>query len=142
MKHATECCLDTNVFLRVLIRENEHAYQSSKKLLESIQRGQIKAYIHELVMAEMIWTLQSVYEQPKEKTIVLAESILNLNGLEMISGFDQRNAFQLYQYYSVKYVDACLASIIQVKQKKWTIVSYDGDFKKLPVLWLKPEQIM
>lgn len=141
MKNPVEYCLDTNVLLRVLVRENEQAYRSSKLVLERVQRGEIRAHIHQLVIAEITWTLQSVYKQSKETTIDLAESILNLNGLDLISGFDQRNALRLYQLYSVKYIDACLASIKEVKQKKWAIVSYDTDFKKLPVVWLKPDNI-
>ena len=142
MKHPTEYCLDTNIFLRVFIRENEHAYQSSVSLLEKIKRGICKAHVHDLVLAEIVWTLQSVYKQPKQTAIALVESILNLNGLDLISGYDRQMSLRLYKSFPVKYIDACLASIKEVKQKKWAIVTFDTDFKKLPVVWLKPAEIL
>lgn len=142
MKSPTRYLIDTNVFLRVFIRENEQAYQDCYQLLAKIKRGDLEACVHELVLVEIIWTLQSVYDQPKSAAIQLVESILNLHGLDVVAGFDLRRSLRLYQKFYVKYIDACLAAIDQIQQKKWAIVSYDADFKKLPVLWVKPGDLI
>lgn len=141
MKQKPKYLIDTNVFLRVFVRENERAYQSSKKLLEACRAGLIKAATHDLVLAELIWTLQKVYKQPKQVATELVESVINLRGMEIVSGLDRQSALFLYKTLPVKYIDACLASINQVSKKEWVIVSYDSDFKKLPVIWQKPEEI-
>lgn len=138
MKNPSKYLVDTNVFLRVFIRENEQAYRDCCQLLEAIKRGELAACVHQLVLVEILWTLQSVYKQKKAVAIQLVESVANLHGIDVVSDFDQRKSLQLYQKFSVKYIDACLAAINEVQQKKWAIVSYDADFKKLPVLWVGP----
>jgi|GEM_PF-488128 len=141
MNQKPKYLIDTNVFLRVFVRENEQAYQSSKKMLEACRTGLIKAIAHDLVLAELICILQGVYKQPKQTAVELVASIVNLRGLEVISGFDERMALNLYKTSSVKYIDACLASIDEISKKEWVIVSYDSDFKKLPVIWQRPEEM-
>ena len=134
--------LDTNIFLRLFIREDEKAFLDSQKLLLAVKQDRFEACTHDLVIAEIVWTLQSIYKQSKSTAIQTSESILNVRGLNILSGYDHREALRLYARYSVKYVNACLASISEIRNKSCAIVSYDTDFKKLPVNWLKPENVL
>lgn len=141
MKQPKRYCIDTNVFLRVFIRENEVAFNQCYRLLEKVKSGDVVACTHDLVLTEIVWTLQSVYGQSKQIAIRAAESVVNLHGLELVSGYDARRALKLYKTYSVKYVDACLAAVDEVAQKQTAIVSYDTDFKKLPIMWTQPKDV-
>ena len=60
----------------------------------------------------------------------------------MYHEYDYINAVSLFSKYKVPFVDCCIASIPEVQSKELTVVSYDADFKKLPVLWKTPKQIL
>lgn len=141
MTQPLQYLLDTNVFIRALVKEDEAAFEQAKTVLEKCKLGLIRAHTHDLVLAELIWTLQSAYHQPKQVAIDAVEGIINLRGLSVESSFDKHLALELYRQSSVKYIDACLASVSQVQKKQWAIVSFDQDFKKLPVIWLKPKEL-
>lgn len=141
MKARAPYFIDTNIFLRVLIPEDVQFTAESKQLLLAVKRGDIIGYTSDLVLAEIVWTLRSVYRQSKNTTVQLTDSILNLHGLKVVSGFDVRMALKLYRTTSVKYIDACIAAIPQVSSQEWTLVSYDKDFEKLPVRWQVPGKV-
>lgn len=141
MSTVSKYLIDTNVFLRLLAREDEQSFQESMQLLQACKSGKLKAVTHDLVVTELVWTLQSGYKQSKSATIQMVTALLNLRGLEVVSSFDRYLAFHYYQHHAVKYVDACLASIPQVHKREWAVVSYDSDFKKLPILWLRPAEV-
>ena len=52
------CLIDTNVFLRVFVRENEKSLES-KKLLERVKQGELKAFTCGLVLAGVVAGLYS-----------------------------------------------------------------------------------
>lgn len=134
--------IDTNVFLRALVRENEEQFEECKQILQRIEMNSLSAVCSGLVLNEVVWTLQRYYKYPKEKIVIAGLGILNLFGKNMYQKYDYRNAFSLFSKYKVPFVDCCIASIREVHSKEWTIVSYDVDFKKLPVLWKTPKQIL
>lgn len=133
--------IDTNVFLRVLVKEDEATFQAGLNLLESIKQKKCTACIPGIVLSEIVWTLHSYYEFPKPKVVEAVQSILNLRGITIVDDYDYHLALDLYQQHSVKYVDACIASLSVVQENKATIVSYDRDFDKLGVERKEPDTI-
>lgn len=134
--------LDTNIFLRTIVKDDVKTSQICLRLIKIIKDNQIKAYTNDLVLAEIVWTLGSYYHVTKSRVGEIIASIVNLNGLTIISGFDYLRAVKLYQTKNVKFIDACIASIPQVESKKWPVVTYDNDFKKLPVKRLLAEKLV
>jgi len=134
--------IDTNIFLRVLLHDHEAMFQESVVFLERVKNQEVRAVTSSLVIAEVIWTLRSYYEFSKDEVVRSANSIFAINSIKIVNTVDDHLAVKLFQEHSVKYIDACIASIPQVIQKKWTIISYDQDFKKLPVLWKEPSELL
>lgn len=130
--------VDTNIFLRTLIKEDEVQFNKCRILLQQIKENKIKAYTNTLVLAEVVWTLTSYYQFSKSSVIQALRSIINLRGLKVVDNYDYLTALELFEKYSVKYIDTLIASDKQVYSKKATIVTYDQDFKKLPVLYKEP----
>lgn len=48
----------------------------------------------------------------------------------------------MFEQKPVKFIDALLASIKEIKEKKWKVVSYDRDFDKLGVVRIEPKEII
>jgi predicted nucleic-acid-binding protein len=133
--------IDTNIFLRVLIKEDEMSFQSSLKLLEAIKHGQGNAVIPGIVLTEINWTLRSYYKFPKPQVVAAIQGILNLRGLMIVDNYNHQLALDLYQRHAVKYVDACIASLPAVQERQATIISFDHDFDKIGIARREPHQI-
>lgn len=133
--------LDANIFLRLLIREDDKVYQKCYKLIEIVKSGKIKAVTSQLVLAEIAWTLSSYYKYPREKVALALEGIVNLNNLRLIDRYQTSLGIRLYRERSVKYIDAILASQKNLQNRDWVVVSYDKDFDTLGVERKEPDKI-
>ena len=134
--------IDTNIFLRVFVKDNEKAFKECLVLLTIVKENKIEAYTSSIVLAEINWTLGSYYHFSKPKTIRCIKSILNLRGLKVEDKHEMIRALQLYEKNSVKYIDAVIASDVDILDKRATVVSFDKDFDKLKVLRKEPKQII
>ena len=57
--------VDTNVFLRFFVRDVESFYQKAKELFEKAEKGTVKLETNDLVIAEIVWVLESYYDFTK-----------------------------------------------------------------------------
>jgi len=133
--------IDTNVFLDIAAHNNVDHLLQSKKFLSKIRDGEMSGVTGDIVLAEVVWVLGSFYKFPKDRINRTIKNIINIPNLEIVNNYDTRMAIHFYASTNIKYVDCVIASIPEVVVKEWTIVSYDEDFKKLPVLWKKPGKI-
>ena len=133
--------IDTNVFLSVAAHDNLEHLNQSKGLLAKIKSGEIDGVTGDIVLAEMNWVLSSFYKFPKARIVKLLNGVNNIPNLEINNAYNSRSAIRLFGNTNVKYIDCVIASIPQIVAKEWVVVSYDEDFKKLPVLWKKPSGV-
>lgn len=133
-----EYFIDSNIFLRTLIREDAKSFKECLAFLTKVKENKIKAYTSSLVLAEIVWTLISYYEFEKNKVVRAIESITNLRGLKLKDESDPRYAINLYTKHAVKFIDCLIASDKKVQKRKAVIISYDKDFDKLKVLRQEP----
>ena len=134
--------VDSNIFLRTLIKEDEKTFSDCFRFLEQIKRKNIRAFTSSFVLAEVTWTLLSFYHFPKEQVVKGLYSIVNLKNLKIIDTFDAFLAMKLYERNPIKFIDALLASHILVVQGKAKIISYDRDFDKLKVPRIEPRELV
>ena len=134
--------IDSNIFLRALHKENRKFFLDCVRLLKNIKENRIKAYTSTIVLAEVVWTLQSFYGIEKDKIISGLKGITSLNGLKITDNYNNVLALDIWQKHSVKFIDALIASDPAVQDKSACIISYDRDFDKLKVLRYEPKDIL
>lgn len=134
--------IDTNIFIRVLHKENEKLFHECFSFLKSVKENKIEAYTGTVVLTEVVWTLSSFYKISKAKIIEGLRGIINISGLKITDNYNQSLALTLFEKHSIKYIDAFIASIEEVSAKKMIVVSYDRDFDKLPVIRQEPKDIL
>lgn len=134
--------IDANIFLRLLIKEDEKNYGQCYKLLSAVKTQKIKAVTSSITLAEIVWTLLSYYKFPKRKVVQAVRSVLNLRGLRIIDAFNPLISLELFSKYSIKYIDTLIASINEIKDKRWIVVSYDRDFDKLGIVRKEPFEVL
>lgn len=134
--------IDTNVFLSVIAHDNLKSFKESKDFFTKIKKGNLNGVMGDVILAEVTWVLGSYYKFPKERVVGLLNNIKNMSNISVCNDYDSRLAIDLYSKTNAKFIDCLIASIPEIADKEWTIVSYDEDFKKLPVLWKKPSDTL
>lgn len=134
--------IDSNIFIRVLHKENEKIFRECIALIDIIKTKNIQVATGNIVFAEVVWTLDSFYKVDKKRIIEGLTGLSNINGLEITDDYNNLLAIQLFQKYNIKFIDALIASNKDIFNKKMTVVSYDRDFDKLPVIRKEPGEII
>lgn len=135
--------LDSNIFLRFFADDKKtNAHTECSKLIGKIKNGKLKVYTSHLVLAEVVWTLDSYYETSKESIVKVLKTIESLAKVIVIDEFDTYLANKIYSENTVKFIDALIVSNPEIQSKKMTVISYDKDFDKLGVIRKEPSQII
>ncbi len=132
--------LDTNIFVSLLI-ERDEKQDECKRLVEKIKANKIKAVTGNVVLAELIWVLKSFYGIKKIDVVEKIKGILRLRGLRVIDNYQLSKSVEIFEKKPVKYIDAMIASVEPIQEKKWVVVSFDKDFDKIGVLRKEPGEI-
>jgi len=133
--------VDTNVFIDIVMKRDEKRFRQCSRFFQKVKLNKIKAVTGNVVLAELIWTLKSFYGIGKEEIVRRIKSIIKLRGIKLVDNYDPLRAIDLYQSKSIKYIDALIASIRPIQEKKWTVVSFDKDFDRIAVNRKEPGKI-
>lgn len=134
--------VDTNIFLRVLNREDEKSFNECSELLRLVKENKIEIFTSNLVLSEIIFTLISFYKFKKTDATESLKSVINLTGLKITNRANIKIVLEFYENYNIKFVDAMIASNPLILQKKMKIISYDKDFDKLGAIRIEPSKLL
>ncbi|MBI2309362.1 PIN domain-containing protein [Candidatus Collierbacteria bacterium] len=134
--------IDTNIFLRIFVKENERMFRECGEILKLATRGAIAAYTNTIVLTEIQFVLTTIYHYPRDRIKEALESVLSVPGLKITDDTDARLATDAYGKTNIKFADCLLASSKLIQEKKAAIVSYDRDFDKLGVRRLEPKDVV
>ena len=122
----------TNVFLRFLTNDNPAKAKRAETLFRDSLRGKIRLATSLLVIAEIIWTLESFYKLEKPAIAAKIEKILNTPNLDCDEAPLLFMALDLYVHANIDFVDAYNA--FHMKELGLTqILTYDRKhFARVP----------
>jgi predicted nucleic acid-binding protein len=98
--------VDTNVFLRFLTNDDPAKAKRAELLFRDALRGKIRLATSLLVIAEIIWTLESFYKLEKADIAAKVEKILNTPNLDCPEAPLLFMALDLYVHANIDFVDA------------------------------------
>ena len=129
--------VDTNVFLRFLTNDDPAKAKRAETLFRDALRGKIRLATSLLVIAEIIWTLESFYKVAKPDIAAKVEKILNTPNLECPETPLILLALDLYVHANIDFVDAYTA--FDMRERGLTqILTYDHKHFAL-VPWVQIE---
>ncbi len=134
--------IDTNVFLRIIVKDDQKKVADCEKLIELIKLQKIKAFTSNLVLAEIVWTLLSFYKIQKEVVVKILSAILGIKNLKIDDSMHSLNAISLYTQNNVKFIDCLISSNPQIASHDMKVVSYDKDFDLLSAHRVEPSEII
>ena len=132
--------LDTNVFLRFFVPEDETSFKLSKNLLSLIQEGSLIPYTSNIVFLECYFVLTRTYKFPREKVSNALLQIAAMRNMTIIEKTNTKKALKFWQETGVKLADCLIATQIG---KGIPLCTYDTEFKKFPFLSVvTPERVV
>lgn len=118
------CFVDTNLFIRYLTNDDPVLADRVEQLLDDACAGRVHLVTTELVIAEIVWVLESAYHLNAAQVAPLVRGVISTAGLEVINGDLVGNALVMYELQNIDFVDAYIAALMQ-KQGITDIYSYD-----------------
>jgi predicted nucleic acid-binding protein len=97
---------DTNLFLRYLTNDIPDQADAVEHLLQKAGAGEIVLVTNSLVIAEIIWTLESFYHLSKLEIHENVLAILNTPGLEVVDGLMILKAIHWFKDKNIDFIDA------------------------------------
>jgi len=119
--------VDTNIFLRYLTADHPAKYRRCRALFQRATDGEVILATSGLVIAELIWTLQSFYRVSKLDIVEKVSIIVNMESLEIPEKDIITNALVLFGRKNIDYIDAYNA-VLMKRLGLGAIFSYDQDF--------------
>ncbi len=136
-----EYFIDSNIFLRPIVKDDFRKVKECEELLEKLKSGEIKAFTSNLILAEIVWTGGRFYKIEKGDLITAIKGILGFKNLKVVEDSNPNLAIEIYEKFPVKFIDALIASNSKIFQREVSVVSYDKDFDKIGIKRIEPSKI-
>jgi predicted nucleic-acid-binding protein len=117
---------DTNLFLRFLTNDVPDQAKAVHQLLLQAAQGDISLITTSIVIAEIVWTLESFYKETKENIQKMVLSFLNTPGLEVDNGDLVIRALRRYVDKNIDFINAYNAAWMEIHEIT-TIYTFDQD---------------
>ena len=125
--------IDTNIFIRFLVNDIPQKADACEKIFKNAIARKETLFTTEMVIAEIIWVLESYYELSQLEVQEKVEKILNTPNLICPNKDLILNALTIYVEKNIDYIDAYNALIL--KNKGITeLYSYDKHYDRMD--WL------
>ena len=120
--------IDANIILRYLLADHPQLSAQAKALFLRAEEGKVKLYCDEIVIAEVVWVLSSVYKTPKEKIVSQIEIILSQGRIVNPRKNLILESLTLHSISSLSYVDCWLLKLSEIEDLK--LETFDQKLKK------------
>jgi len=125
--------LDTNIFIRFLTDDVPEKVDACEEIFKKAVEKQETLFTTDLVIAEIVWVLESFYELPKNEIQDKVEKILNTPNLICPHKDLILSALILYSEKNIDYIDAYNALILKENGIE-ELYSYDKHYDRID--WL------
>jgi predicted nucleic acid-binding protein len=129
----SEQFLDTNIFLRHLLGDVPEQSHRATAYFQAIEQGVARARISDIVVFEVVFTLERGYRRSKAEIQSVLLPLLELPGIVLPGKRKFRNVFRLYIEQNISFADAYHAVMMR-KLALSEVVSFDRDFNRIETL--------
>jgi predicted nucleic-acid-binding protein len=127
--------LDTNVLVRLVLRDDEAQAQRARELVESHAESDASLFISDVVLAEFAWVLKSRFALPGDAVAQALRAMLDNATLAWQSRPAAVEALRLFEQGSVDFPD-CLIVALAGSAGCEAVATFDQGMRTLPKLRL------
>jgi len=128
MKHAF---VDANVILRLFTNDPPEMADQAQNLFARVDAGEVRLHVPEIVVAEVVWVLQSFYHLSPDVISSLLQEFLSNEGLICEDKSKILIALSLFASKHIDLIDA-FVSVQMNGEGIGEIYSFDQHFERLP----------
>ena len=110
MSDARRAVIDTNLLVRYLTEDDPGKANDVKRLLVKAARDEVRLLIPSVVIAELVWVLQSFYRLDRSEIAPLLNAILHTRGVEVGDKALVSEAIALYRDGTQDFIDAWIVA--------------------------------
>jgi predicted nucleic-acid-binding protein len=97
--------IDTNTFIRYFTNDIPELAEKVERLIKRAKRGEIKLVANELIVAEVVWVLESAYEMKKNQIYSLLQAMFNTHNLEIPNSGILKDAAVIYNSKNIDFIE-------------------------------------
>ncbi|MBM3958031.1 MAG: PIN domain-containing protein [Gemmatimonadetes bacterium] len=101
---------DSNVFIRILTRDDSDQQRRAEQLLKDAEAGKVLLVTGPPVLFEVTWTLRRVYDIPRDGVLDAVRRILATKGLELTDRALVEDALRRALASQQEFADAYIAA--------------------------------
>ena len=124
MEGSKKVVIDTNLLVRYLINDDQKKAAAVDNLLDKAINGEVKIIVPSVVIAELVWVLESFYQMKADAILELVEAIVNTSGLDVTDKSTVISALRLYKNRNIDFIDAWIIEFAKERGIK-TIYTFD-----------------
>lgn len=124
MESLRRVVIDTNLLVRYLTGDDPQKAKSVDNLLSKAERGELKILVPSIVIAELVWVLESFYQMHSTEIAELIEAVLNTPGIEVTEKSIITSTLKLYRTKNIDLIDAWIIEFAKDRGIK-TIYTFD-----------------
>lgn len=118
LKDSKDVVIDTNLLVRYLTDDEPQKAKAVDVLLNGAGKGEIKILIPSVVIAELVWVLESFYKMTADDITELVEAILNTPGVDTQDRSIIKAALKLYRSKKIDLVDTWIIEFARARGAK------------------------
>jgi len=126
---AAHAFVDANILLRLFTGKPDEQARAARDLMGRADAGDVVLHVCPLVVAEVVWVLTSVYDQPVAAVCRVLTDFLASGGLVVEEGLQVAVALRDMERLGVDFVDGYLAA--RAGLGGICVASFDRDFDRL-----------
>jgi len=110
--------IDTNLLVRYLTDDDPQKAKAVDVLLNRAGKGELRILIPSIVVAELVWVLESSYKMTADEIAKLLEAILNTPGIAVQEKGIIKAALSLYKTKEIDLIDAWIIEFAKARGAK------------------------
>jgi len=122
--------IDTNYFLRFLLKDDEKQFNIVYSLFQKGINGEIQLFTSVVVFFEIYWVLSSFYKKKKNKIIEFLKNILKLTFIDFENKIILEEAIILFQKFNLDLEDCYNLAYAKLKKAN-EFTTFDKILNKL-----------
>ncbi len=124
MERRRRVVIDTNLLVRYLTGNDPRKAKAVDNLLSKAEMGELKILVPSIVIAELVWVLESFYQMHSTEIAKLIEAVLNTPGIEVTEKSIIATTLKLYRTKDIDLIDAWIIEFAKDRGIK-TIYTFD-----------------
>lgn len=121
--------VDTNYFLRFLLKDVNQQHRQAKKLFIQAAIGKIRLFTSVIVFFEIYWVLASFYEKGKSEVVGILEDVLKMEFIDWENKEILDKAVKMFKRESLELEDV-FNLVYARREKAIAVKSFDKKLEK------------